>query len=246
MAPRRSVVVSGLLFACAATVAADTKVVQESHQDSFTMMGQTQPARDDQHVMWIGTDRMRVDRGSTSIVVRLDQNKMYIIDHQEKTSSTVDLPLDLAKYLPAGMGAQMLKMMELEATVTPRSETRTVGSWTAHRYDVAMTSQMVTVEATYWATTDVDVDVELFYTLYEQMLAAQPGMATIATELRKIDGFIVEQQSVMRMTAMSDTAVRSTQTTTSVEKQNPPQGTYDTPVGYQDRPFDLTSIAQRQ
>ena len=57
---RRTVVpLLAALMSVAAVARPDTRIVQTTHQDSFTVMGQTQPAKDEQQVLWIGADRMR-------------------------------------------------------------------------------------------------------------------------------------------------------------------------------------------
>ncbi len=242
----RSLLVLGLLTLVAAVAGADTKIVQLSHQDAFTMMGQSQPASDQEQVLWIGDNRMRTDQGTTSLVVRLDRKKMYVLDHEAKTSSSVDLPLDLAQYLPSGMGQQMLEMMRFEAEVTSNGQTKTIGQWSCRGYSVSMKSTMVAIEATYWASTDIDLDVSIYYDMYSQVMAIQPGLQDVVDELRKIEGFVVAQESISRMSMMGDTSIKSSQTTVSIERTDPPAGTYDVPPGYADQPFDLMAMLQRR
>jgi hypothetical protein len=47
MRQRAVVLWLGVIIAIAAVARPDTKIVQTTHQDSFTMMGQTQPAKDE-------------------------------------------------------------------------------------------------------------------------------------------------------------------------------------------------------
>jgi hypothetical protein len=242
----RCVLVLGLVAVTAGPAAADTKIVQMTHQDAFTVMGQSQPAKDEEHVVWIGSDRMRVDQGPNSVLVRVDLNKVFFLDHDAKTSSTLDLPLDVSKYLPPGMGEQMLQMMQFEVEVNPSDETKKIGEWNTRRFDVAMKSAMVTVEATYWVTQDVKLDFGLFYELYEQVLAFQPGMKDLAEELKKIEGLVVEQEAVAKMTMMGDTSVNTSQTTVSIEEADPTAGTYDSPADYTDKPFDFMAMMQQR
>jgi len=224
---------------------ADTKIVQQSHQDAFSMMGRSQPAKDDEQVTWIGGDRMRVDQGESSMVVRLDLKKMFFLDHSNKTSSAVDLPFDLKQYLPPQMGEQMLQMMKFEVTVTPRDETRTIGDWQTRRYDITMKSAMMTVESTYWVSSDIEIDFTLYHELYQQILAAQPGLAKLGEELKKIDGYPVVQEGVMKMSMMGDTTIGMSTTTTSIEEISPPDGLYDPPSDYADEPFDFAKRMQQ-
>lgn len=246
MISRRCVLLLALLVAATGAAHADTKVVQLSHQDAFSVMGQNQPAKDQQQVMWIGDGRMRMDQGDTTMIVRGDQQKMFLIDHQQQTFSALDLPLDISKFLPPGMGEQMLQMMKFEANVEATEEIRTIGDWQARRYNVTMKSPMVSIASTYWATNDVDIDLEQFYGLYEQIMSVQPGMKDLAEKLRSIEGFVIEQQSVTTMSMMGDTKVNMSQKTVSVEHADPPPGTYDTPADYTDKPFDFMAMMQQR
>lgn len=245
--PRRALTaLLSVLFLTAGWAAADSRIVQQTHQDPFTVMGQSHAAQDQEQVLWVGSDRMRMDQGETSTVVRLDLGKMFVIDHAAKTVSTLDLPVDLKALMPPGMGEQMLKMMAFQVEVTPQEETRTVGSWKAHRYDVVMSSPMMTVKATYWATRDVDLDMDSFYGLYQKLLSLQPGMAEVAEKLRAIDGFVVDQEAVATMPMMGDVAMKTTQKVVSVDQRDAPAGTYEPPAGYTSKPFNFTEMMQRQ
>jgi len=225
---------------------ADTKVVQQSHQDSYTIMGQTHPATDTEQVLWIGDDRVRLDQGDTSVLIRVDREKMYFLDHEDKTSSAVDLPLDIKQYLPQGMGDQITQMMKFEVEVTPTDETRTIGEWTTNRYDVVMTSQMVTVGSIFWVAHDVDLDIDHFYELYEQMVAAQPGMTDVVNAMRSMKGFVIEQQGEAKMPMMGDVSIKSSQKTVSIEDVTPPGGAYDPPADYTEKELDLMAMMQKQ
>lgn len=246
MRPGKIAALVVLAFFVAGIAYADTKIVQLSHQDSFTMMGQTQPATDTEQVLWIGADRMRLDQGESSVLVRTDQGKIYFLDHLSKTSSAADLPLDIKAYLPEGMGEQISQMMKFEVEVTPREETKTIGEWHTKRYDVAMVSPMVTVNSVFWVTSDLDLDFDTFYQLYESVVAVQPGMKDLIDALRQIDGFVIEQEGEAKMSMMGDTSINTTQTTVSIDEGDAPAGTYDPPADYAEQELDLMAMMQKQ
>jgi hypothetical protein len=246
MLQRRTALLFVVCVAIAAAAAADTKIVQQTHQDGFSVMGQTQPATDQEQVLWIGTDRMRMDQGETSVVVRLDLKKMYVLDHERKVANELELPLDLKEYLPEGMGEQMMQMMKFEASVEATGESKSIGDWNCKGYSVKLTSPMVSVEGTYWATADVDFDLEAYRNLYQEMISLQPGMREVVEEFEKIDGYVVEQDNITKMPMMGDTAIGMTQKTTSIDQLDPPAGTYDKPSDYELKPFDFMEMAQRR
>jgi hypothetical protein len=223
--------------------AADTKVVQQHHTDAFTMMKQQQPAKDEQNTIWIGDGRLRSDQGKSSFIVRSDLKKMFMVSHEAKEYYVLDLPLDMKKVLPAGMADQMLQMMKMDAKVTPTEETKKVGEWTARRYDVAISSQMMQMKMQVWASKDIKFDYASFNNLFENIQLLSPGMDAMVQEMRKIDGYQVASETTMTMMGNN---VKMTETTLSVEDGTPPAGTYDPPAGYAEKPFDFMKMQQNK
>lgn len=234
-----------LVVMVAGVVAADLKVTKISHRDAFTMMGQTQPATDEEQTTWIGKDRMHMMQGDSSNIVRLDTNTMIVINHSQKTYSVIDLPIDLEKFMPPGMAEQMKAMMTFEATVTPTDEYKTIGEWKARRYDIEMKSQMMTMTATWWATTDVSLDQEAFGRMYEQVVSMQPGMADVTDEMQKIKGLVIEQDTMITMTMMGDNSFKTSEKTVAVEELDPPPGTYEPSVDYTEKEFNFMETMQK-
>lgn len=230
-----------IVAAVATLAAADTKVVKASHTDAFSMMGKTQPAQDEQNTIWLGDGRMRMDQGDSSFIVRADENKMYIVEHDDKKYFVLDLPIDPDKLLPPEMAKQMMQMMKFEATVTPSDETKKVGEWTARRYDVTMNSAMSQMKMVVWATKDIAFDYSGFNSLFEQTKLLAPGMQDVVDEMRKIDGFQVESTTTM---SMMGSDMKMSERTLSVEEGTPPAGTYDPPAGYKAEPFDFLKMQQ--
>ncbi len=218
---------------------ADFKLVQRNHTDSMKVMGHEQPARDVESTMWIGDGMLRMDEGENSFIVRLDQKKMYMINHAEKKVTDIDLPLDVSKMLPP----QMREMMKMTATVTRTDETKKIGQWKATKYLITISSAMVKTEQVAWATTDVPFDASKYAAMALEILKVQPGMESVAREMSKIKGLVVMQDG--KTTVMGATAA-SHQEVISVEKTGPPKGGYEPPAGYQHEPFDPMKMMQRK
>jgi hypothetical protein len=243
MLVRKTLAALFVVLLSAGAAAADIKIVKMNHRDGFTMMGQTQPPSDVEQTTWIGVDRMYMDQGDTATIVRADIGKLIVVNHPDKTYSILDLPIDLEKLLPPEMAKGFLAMMTFEVTVTPIDEYKTIGDWKARRYTMKMTSKMMSAEATMWATTDVNLDLDAFHHLHEEMVSLQPGMAAAAREMRAIKGIVIEQETVMTM--MGNTTVKSSDATASIEELDPPAGIYDPPPDYTEKPFDLMASMQR-
>jgi hypothetical protein len=230
----------------AGVASADVKVTQQHHQDGFAMMGQTQPARDQTHITWIGDGKMRMDQGQTSTVVDLGGKKMIIINHEKQSYNEVGLPVDLEELLPPGMAQQILEMMKFEVTVTPSDETKKVGEWTAKRYDMQLTSAMMKMDSVLWASEETPIDFSNYHELYANVMSLQPGMDSMMDEMRKIGGYVVAQEASMSMTFMGETTVASTDEVVSIEELEPPAGTYEPPADYTREDFDYMAMMQNQ
>ena len=234
----------GMLLAVATWTSADTKIVQQSPQGSYAIMGQMQPATDTERILWVGEQRLRMTEGETSFIVQDDTNNLLIIDHVQQTVSRVALPIDFAELLPPGTMETMMPMLDFKVRVTPTGDTKMVGPWKANRYDVTMDSQFSTVQSTIWATQDVEVDWKHYRRLFHAVISLQPGSRDMIEKLQTIDGLVVEESSVTRMKMAEDAEMTSHDVPISVETLDPPPGIYDPQVGYTDVEFNLLAAMQ--
>ena len=241
MLVRKTLAVLFVVLLSAGLAVADIKVVKQTHQDGFTIMGQTQPPEDRQQTTWIGNNMMYMDQGDSATIVRVDTMKLYVVDHTTKTYHVLDLPVDLSTLVPPEM-QPMLAMMQFEVTVTPTDEHKQVGEWNARRYDMAMTSQMFSMKSTMWVTKVAGYDPEAFNSMYVHLNSLQPGMADAVKEMSKIEGLVVEQQGIM---TMMGSEVETSEKTISIDNIDAPAGTYDPPEGYTEKPFDFMERMQR-
>jgi hypothetical protein len=227
------------VLAWAPAAAADTLLKMKNHTDAFQVMGQSQPAQDQDVTVWVGDDRAVRSNGSTTLLLRLDQQKLYVIDHEGKTYSALDLPVDFMAYMPEEAKAQMGQMfeaMEMTATVEPTEESQEINGWDTHLYKVHLANQMgMSIEAKVWVTDDVDVDMDSFKEMTRAMASLQPGAGSAAEELLKIDGLPVLMESQIQGMG-GETASR--EELVSAETQDAPPGTYEVPEGYTEKPFN--------
>jgi hypothetical protein len=241
MLARRTLIALFVVLLSTGVAAADIKVVKQTHQDGFTIMGQTQPPEDRQQTTWIGPNRMSMEQGDTVTIVRLDIMKLYVVDHGTKSYHVLDLPVDLSKLIPPEM-QPMLAMMQFDVTVTPTDEHKQVGDWKARRYDMEMSSQMFSMKSTMWVTKVAGYDPQAFNSMYVHLNSLQPGMADAVKEMTKIEGLVVEQQGVM---TMMGNEVGTSEKTISIDDVDAPAGTYEPPNDYTEKPFDFMARMQR-
>jgi hypothetical protein len=222
---------------------------QKSHTDGFQMMGQSQPAKDEIQNIWITSDKIRSDGDDQSIIMRLDQNKMYMLNHQEKTY--VEMPLNFGKMVDSKMQEamdsedmdaaekeQMMKMMQgmtqMKVTITPTNETKKIGDWDCRKYNQTMQTMMGPANSEIWATEDLKMDYEIYSKFMAAMGGAQGGMfgnmmTDMMKEMQKIKGVPVLTVSTMNMMG---TSVKTTQELLEFKESNAPAGVFDLPKGY--------------
>jgi Domain of unknown function (DUF4412) len=235
---RRAFAASLLVLALAMAASADSLLTLKSHTDAFQAMGETQPARDSEIRIWVAADRLRRDDGEASTILRLDRNKLYVVNHPDKTYSELTLPVDFVRLMPKGqeqVGALWAQQMKLAVKVTPAGETRKVNAWNARRVQMEITNATgMKIASTLWVSPEIAAWRDL-NRLAATLAALQPGAADWARELEKIEGFpVLREDSVDAMGARFKTR----EELVSAETKDAPAGLYDPPAGYKARPFN--------
>ncbi len=219
---------------------ADTRIEMKNHTGEMTAMGHTQPARDSESTLWVGKKGARRDDGETEILVRFDRNKLYLIDHQNKSYSALDLPVDLPSLVPEAQRQQMsqvLEMMKMNASVEPSDEHKEINGWDARKYEVHLSNQMgMKVDSTVWMTEAIDMDQDSFKKLVRAMASLQPGGGSSVDELLKLKGVPVLIETQVH--AMGGATSSREELVSAEPDATPPAGTYDVPEGYTEKPFN--------
>ncbi len=250
---RKSLKVLGLIFVVTfiiipLVVQADFYIKQKNHTDSFSIMGQSTPAKDDMFVTWMGKDKARMDMGEEiSIIFRLDNKVMYMINHAEM--SYMEMAIggvnDILSSIAANSGqseeqAQAKKMMEGFAgmmkptsTVTETGESQTIKGWNCKKYDMEMSIMGMTTTAEIWATEDIKIDYDLYRNLTYSIMGSMGQMMDMGDwmeEMKKIKGIVVQQEGTM---SMMGSDVKSSQELLEASNKPAPAGTYTVPEGYE-------------
>ena len=216
-----------LVLVLAAFASADIYIQSKSHTDAFSMMGQSQPAKDQTTEQWLGDDRFATITPEMSIVVDLKKNVLYWINHGNKTYLESPLPFDFSKVVDPQMAQMMAQMMKMTVTVSPNGQTKTIGQWNCSGYDVALNMMMMPMKMSVWASTDVPFDVDKFMKLYMNVLKAQLRLDDAAIqEMMKVKGYwIATEMNAEIMGAKMHN-------TTEVSKKSPDASVYSVPAGY--------------
>jgi len=211
---------------------ADHLIKGKKHTDAFSMMGQSQPEKDEDMTTWLGNDKMRQDVGDVTTLIRLDNNKMYIINHADKTYSEMNLPFDLEEMMPPE-AKQMLDAMDISSSVTDTGETKTINGWNSKKYlveiSVSMMGMDMPITMDMWTSKDLGIDMKEFKDLYTKTLAANPMFQDFIEDFDKMEGYPVLTEFTMDVMGAQQ---KYTEQVTSVEKKAAPAGTYELPEGY--------------
>lgn len=212
---------------------ADFFIKKIRHTDAVTIMGKTQPAKDEEGATWMGKEKMRQDEGeSKTTIIRLDLQKIYIIDHSKNTYSEINLPIDLEQILP-DQAKQMMQMMQVTPKVTKTEETQKIKDWNCIKYlvdiNISMMGMNMPMKMEMWVSKDLGIDLDLYEKFSSQVLSLQPMFKDFAAEFKKMEGYPVLTLISMKMMG---TETNSREEVTSVEKKDAPAGTYDLPEGY--------------
>lgn len=219
-----------LLVVTTPAFAADVYVKVKVHTDPMVMMGQSTPARDDIHEMWISGSKMAMIQKDRASVVDLEKNVMYLVNFGDKSYVEASLPMDFAKLLPPE-AASMAAMMQMKATVKPAAETKRIGQWDCASYDVAMTMMGMTMQMKVWATTQVSFDLATFTAkMLPAVMQSQMGMDSASVkEFAKINGYQIATETTGDVMGAK---LRTTTEVVEIVQKPAPAGTYAVPAGY--------------
>jgi hypothetical protein len=217
---------------------ADHVIKGKKHTDAFSMMGQSQPEKDEDMTTWLGKNKMRQDVGEVTTLIRLDKDKMYIINHSDKTYSEINLPFVMDEILPAE-AKQMLDTMDISSSITDTGETKTINNWNCKKYlveiSVSMMGMSMPIKMDMWTSKDLGVNLSEFKELYTKTLAANPMFKDFIQDFEKMGGYPVLTEFTMDMMG---TQQKYKEEVISVEQTGAPAGTYELPEGYTKTAFN--------
>ena len=218
---------------------ADILVKKKKHTDAVSIMGQTQPAKDEEVETWLAKDKMRQEQGEGKVyILRFDLNKAFYIDYTKKTYSEVDMPIDLEKAL-GPQAQQMMQMMQTSVTFSDTGEKQKIKNWNCRKYlieiSISMMGMNMPLKMEIWASKDLGIDMNIYKKFYRETLSLNPMTKDIVEDFQKMEGFPVLTKVSM---SMMGSEMKYQEEVISVEKKAAPQGTYDVPQGFTKADFN--------
>ncbi len=228
---------------------ADIYLKYRQRTDAFEMMGQKQPAKESVRETWIAKDMIRTDEEGQTMIMRIDEQQIYLIDNQAKTYAA--FPMDMeemakqaieedqemsaeekeeAKDFVEGM---MEEMADFNIIVKDTGETKKIGAWNCRKYIQTTSTNMGPSETELWATQDIELDYDLLHRMAAASMMMMPGgresMGDFVKEMKKIKGVTVYSVSTA---SMMDAQVRTTQELLDYADKEAGEGFYTVPKSY--------------
>lgn len=234
-----------LCLLSASSLAADVLLTKKRDADEFGFQDRvTQGAKNQKVEIWIGPDRVRRDDGRTALILRLDQKKLYFINHTDRTWSATDLRQKgtrwtaTATFLPPP-GQEVWRW---HAKTEPTGETRKVGSWQAAGHRIALTSETGMAERVrlvWWVASDLRVDDAAWRVLTSLLASFDPAGEEWVAAVQTIPGHpVLFEQAVQQ----PEVEVTLREELVAVKEGEAPAGLYEVPDGY--RVIDLAAYRE--
>lgn len=236
---------AALFLALAVPASADVLLTRNVHTDEVQTPQGAKPAKDEAQTIWLTKDKVRIEAGQLVCIVRLDQKKLHVLHPADGSYSTVDLPVNLASHVAPDQQAdyeKILHRLSITTLVTPTDEVERVKGWAAKKYKVQLSSQGMTSEESLWTTKDVEVDWSTYWEAQTAVRCLQPGGEAYATEMRKIEGIVVKADKVR---TSGDVKVHTVEELVSAERKEAPEGLYEPPKEFTQKPFDTIAEVRR-
>lgn len=220
-----------LVLCVAGFAAADIYIKSKTHSDPISIMGQNQPATDTISEQWLGNDKFALISEGMSSIIDLAKKTGAMVMHGSKSYVEFALPLDIAKLMPAEVASMVAGMMKMTVAVQANGQTRKIGTWNCQGYDVTLTTAMMPLKMSVWATKDVPFDLNKYMAeAYGNMLAAQLNLDEAAIrEMKKVDGLWILTETNAEMMGAK---IHSTSEVVEISNKPAPAGTYQVPAGY--------------
>ncbi len=185
---------------------------------------------------WYTSDKIRTESSKDSKVtlIRLVEDKVYMLDSGQKTYSVV--PLEEFNQM-ASMGMSMMQGQAGKVTVEKTGQTKKIDNYDC--YEVVL--KMGGMSQDLWFTKDVKIGKELFYNLQKKM----PGAAKIVDALynnKDIEGIPVYTETDISMGGFS---MKSTSKVIKLEQTTPAASLFEIPSGYKEVPSPFKNMKEQ-
>jgi len=212
---------------------ADHYIKRTKQMTQINSKNETVSTTDEHSASWISKDKFRQDEGDhTTTIIRLDREKLYHINHTDRTFSALDLPLNLGDSLPPET-RQIFQVMKMSSSITKTSDTQSIKEWASQKYlvdiDISLMGMSMPMTMEIWVSKETGINMKSFRLFYEALLSMNPFTTGLIEKFRDIEGYPV--LTVITM-SVKGAKTNSREEVISIEDKKPPKGIYDIPEGY--------------
>jgi hypothetical protein len=195
--------------------------------------GETVSTTDENGSTWIAKDKFRQDQGNhTTTIIRLDREKLYHINHTNKTFSIMDLPLNLEGSLPPE-ARQIFQVMTMTSTLTKTTDAQSIREWASQRYmvdiDISLMGLNIPMTMEIWVSKETGINMKSFRQFYEALLSMNPFTKGLIDMIQELEGYPVLTLITM---SVEGRKTHSREEIISIEDKKAPKYIYDIPEGY--------------
>ena len=197
-----------------------------------------------QSTKYFSGNAMKQASDNGDFIIRLDQNKMIMVDHKKKTYSEMTFD-QMEQMLQKSMANSGMSQEQMEAmrqimgqtvgsvSVTPQGAGETIAGYATEKYLV----KIPPMELELSNTPDLAIPAEY----YDAIKLATPknpmfDMSKMYDEMKKVKGMTLKSVMSMKMMGMN---ITTTTVVKSVEKGAIPASVFDPPAGYKAAPFQF-------
>lgn len=209
-------------------------VVKKTKQTTATVMkGSNEKSSAESGTTWISKNKMRQDEGNAaSVIIRLDKNKVFILNHKEKTYSEMDLPINLEENLTQE-AKQIIKVMKISSSIEKTQDTRVIRDWKSQKFyadiSISVLGMEMPMTMEIWASRDTGINLKTFRKFYAVLLSINPFTKDLMDDFQKIEGYPVLTKISMSVKGVE---TKSQEEVVTIEERKAPRGTYDLPPEY--------------
>jgi hypothetical protein len=229
------------LFASAAM--ADSHWVLRRTADHFETEGRASaPAKNSKIELWSAADRVRRDDSRSALILRLDQKKLYLVNHSERVYTAAEVQQKRGRWTMTAAPAipeQIRQVWQLKAKIEPTGEIRKVGSWQAERHRVVLSNEAGTggrTQLDWWVAPNLRKEDGALRTLLRLQASFDVSGDAWMTSLLALPGVPVLFEKAEKL---PDVEVKTREELESVEEGEAPAGIYDPPAGYRQLDFKV-------
>ena len=233
----RGLIVPSLLLFSLPLAAADYHLRLRRDADEMSdPQGRVRGGKNQTIDLWIGSDRARRDLGSSSVILRLDTQRLYLLDTSQKTYCEQKVKIEGESAVAESPSSQpreareaMLEVfgwkVETKETTTPK----TVGPWTSKKTEIRLTNAAGRRAAIdWWGAAEITIADRPYRLLVSALQSLEMSGGAWVGELAKLPFSALLEARV----AGPDVEFTSREELLALESQEVPKAKWEAPTDF--------------